>query len=220
MKILVLSHVLSAGLYLTFFIFLTTLLFARKRDLFDRVREKVKIPRMILEFFLLGTGIALLTQSAYTGDTWLWAKIALVAISIGIGVVGMKKKSIFFMVVATMILVYVYGVAETKSLTMKPKSKQVQERIDSETKKNEDSSNPVDQAAIESKSLYMTYCVQCHGEDGAMGFSSAKNLQETVLTDSEISVLISKGKGVMPGFPYLKDAEKGKIISYLRGFRK
>ena len=103
---------------------------------------------------------------------------------------------------------------------MKPKAAQLQENIETETKKLPDSANPEEKYVAEAKSLYLTYCVQCHGEDGAMGYSGAKNLKETLLSDSEISALISKGRGAMPEFPQLKDEDKAKIISYVRGFNK
>ena len=231
MKILILSHSLIAGLYLTFFLLLTTLLFAKKTELFDSIREKVKILRMIVEAALLGTGIALLLQSGYSGQIWLWTKIGLVAVAIGVGIVGMKNKSIFFMVLATMILVYVYGVAETKSLTMKPKAVQAQEIFNQEMSKRDSqptmmegrpaSSEPIDPAFIEGKSLYLVHCIQCHGADGSLGAGGAKKLEETLLTDAEISTLITNGsKGKMPDLPFLKAKQKEKIILYVRSFKE
>jgi len=47
-------------------------------------------------------------------------------------------------------------------------------------------------------SLYILNCASCHGEDGKLGASGAKNLTASKLNDQQIEYIIRKGKNAMP----------------------
>jgi mono/diheme cytochrome c family protein len=69
--------------------------------------------------------------------------------------------------------------------------------------------------------LYTTHCVTCHGADGAMGMSGAKNLQDSKLENSEIIKQITHGKGMMSGFEGKMTAEEiEKVATYIVTLRK
>src|SRR5690606_40292273 len=57
---------------------------------------------------------------------------------------------------------------------------------------------------------YLDNCSSCHGVEfngnEASGFPSLVNL-ETKFDNSEIEQIVSKGRGMMPGFPHLTDVE-------------
>lgn len=66
------------------------------------------------------------------------------------------------------------------------------------------------------KDLYKTHCISCHGADGSLGISGAKNLKESRLTNDEVVLQIKKGKGMMTGFEdRLSDAEIVLITEYI-----
>lgn len=47
-------------------------------------------------------------------------------------------------------------------------------------------------------SLYTVNCASCHGEDGKLGSSGAKDLSVSKLNDKQIEKIIRKGKNAMP----------------------
>jgi cytochrome c6 len=69
--------------------------------------------------------------------------------------------------------------------------------------------------------LYAQNCQTCHGADGTAGLSGAKNLQTSVLGDSEVKNLISAGKNNMP--PYQKSLSEKQIdelVNFVKTLRK
>ena len=48
------------------------------------------------------------------------------------------------------------------------------------------------------ESLYILNCASCHGEDGKLGSSGAKDLSVSKLSDQQIEQIIRKGKNAMP----------------------
>ena len=43
-------------------------------------------------------------------------------------------------------------------------------------------------------------CASCHGEDGKLGMSGAKDLSSSKLNEKEIGVILKNGKNGMPSF--------------------
>ena len=69
--------------------------------------------------------------------------------------------------------------------------------------------------------LYTTHCVTCHGANGAMGMSGAKNLQDSKLENAEIIRQITHGKGMMTGFEdKMSKEEIEKVAAFIITLRK
>lgn len=68
------------------------------------------------------------------------------------------------------------------------------------------------------ETVYNRHCVLCHQNDRsgvpASGFPSLLNLGNTKSV-KEIETLITRGKGMMPGFPQISETEKKALISFL-----
>ena len=68
--------------------------------------------------------------------------------------------------------------------------------------------------------LYLNKCASCHGADKkgrpSSGYPSLDQLGARK-SASEITAIISGGKGMMPGFPGLKSEEKKALVDYLLG---
>ena len=77
---------------------------------------------------------------------------------------------------------------------------------------------PAEQGA----SLYSMHCAQCHGEDGKLGASGAKNLSTSRLSDQQMLHIIKKGKGAMPSMEALleTDTNLNLVVSHLKGLRR
>lgn len=67
---------------------------------------------------------------------------------------------------------------------------------------------------------YQKYCVSCHQADRkgltASGYPSLLDLQLRK-DKSEVATIITQGKGMMTGFPQIKDHEKQALLKYLWG---
>jgi mono/diheme cytochrome c family protein len=67
----------------------------------------------------------------------------------------------------------------------------------------------------EARSIYLLNCASCHGEDGKLGASGAKDLSKSSATDAFILQTISEGndKGMMP---YNQILEKRQILGLVK----
>jgi len=63
-------------------------------------------------------------------------------------------------------------------------------------------------------------CIGCHGADGKLGMSGAKDLSITTLTIDEQKAIIKNGKSPMPGYKDLTDEQLNDLVQYIGGFRK
>ena len=65
------------------------------------------------------------------------------------------------------------------------------------------------------ESVYEAQCVRCHGSNGKLGLSGAKDLTVTTLTPDEMVQVISDGAkgGMMPGFKESLSAEEIKAVA-------
>lgn len=72
------------------------------------------------------------------------------------------------------------------------------------------------------KALFILNCASCHGADGKLGLSGAKDLSVTELSDQEIKNLIENGKNAMPSFKELlsKEGEIDAVIDHLSTLKK
>lgn len=71
-----------------------------------------------------------------------------------------------------------------------------------------DKQTPAEQGA----SLYSMHCAQCHGEDGKLGASGAKDLSKSSLSEAQISKIIENGKGAMPPMKALLETDRNTIL--------
>lgn len=114
------THVTVVLLFLLFFIFKAVLLFLGKREQLARLRAKTKIVDIILGTLILITGGYLTSVYGSNLPSWLLVKIILVFIAIPLAIVGIAKSNKLLAALSLIIFIYVYGVAETKSVNMKP----------------------------------------------------------------------------------------------------
>ena len=71
-------------------------------------------------------------------------------------------------------------------------------------------------------SLYTMHCAQCHGEDGKLGASGAKDLSASRLSDAQITTIIKNGKGAMPSMKALLETNENinLVLSHVKGLRQ
>ncbi|MFO0494334.1 MAG: c-type cytochrome [Flavobacteriia bacterium] len=72
------------------------------------------------------------------------------------------------------------------------------------------------------KELYLQQCALCHGEDGKLGASGAKDLSVSKLDAAGMRSIIMKGKNGMPPMQELLGSEENvrKVIEHIQKLKK
>lgn len=195
------THVTVVLLFLLLYTVKVFLLVTNKTAALDSLRAKTKVADMILGTLILGTGIFLAIKAPSISTAYI-VKFVLVILSIPMGIVALKKSNKPLAILVFVMFVYIYGVAETKSLTFTHEQITVGADITDEVEKG--------------KTLYQTLCVACHGADGKLRLNGAKDLSATTMTEEEMTQIIKKGKNGMTGFGgQLNDSQIKAIITYV-----
>jgi mono/diheme cytochrome c family protein len=76
--------------------------------------------------------------------------------------------------------------------------------------------------SVTASSLFLQHCAICHGEDGKLGASGAKDLTRSSLDSNQVVRIIKKGKNAMPQMKELLVTEDniGLVTSYVLKFRR
>jgi mono/diheme cytochrome c family protein len=176
------THLISVTLFLLIYLVKTVMLLANKNEGLASFTKMVKVPEMIISTLFLVTGIYMLTQIPVV-NTLLIIKIVVVLASIPLAIIGFKKKNKGLAVLAFMMIVGAYGLAEMS----KKKSMVV---TDGKT----------EMAATSGHDLFMANCTSCHGEDGKLQLMGAADLSASSLDINAKMDIIKNGKGAMTPF--------------------
>ncbi len=100
-----------------------------------------------------------------------------------------------------MFLVYAYGISETKSPFM------------TENK-------PFDTAGLQGveagKAIYDAKCIQCHGDNGKLKLSGAKDLTVSALSHDEKIAIVTNGKNAMMSYKkQLTQQQIDDVVAYV-----
>jgi mono/diheme cytochrome c family protein len=74
----------------------------------------------------------------------------------------------------------------------------------------------------DARAVYTLNCASCHGPDGTLKASNAKDLSVSKMNESEIEQMIRKGndKGMMPYEDMLSTAEIKGLVKFVQNLRK
>lgn len=73
----------------------------------------------------------------------------------------------------------------------------------------------------DAKAVFTFRCTSCHGDDGKLGLSGAKDLSISKLSDQEILTLLQDGKNTMPSFKELIPVDQqDSLVAYIKTLRK
>jgi mono/diheme cytochrome c family protein len=183
-----------------------------KHEALDKLVKKMKVPDMIVSTLFLVTGVYLAMNSGSIGvGNWFWVKLVGVFLSIPLAVVGFKKKNKMLALLSVLLILYTYGISETKSASMK--KAQYLEALGADVQVSEEAlkpnlSSPTYDAVAHGAAIFTKYCQHCHGADGKLGKSGAKDLSASIKSKDETLALIRKGKNSMPGFKGFLDEDQ------------
>lgn len=71
-------------------------------------------------------------------------------------------------------------------------------------------------------SLFIMHCASCHGEDGKLGASGAKDLTMSKMSDQEIEKILVNGKNAMPPMKVILENKENLnlVINHVKSLRK
>ena len=75
---------------------------------------------------------------------------------------------------------------------------------------------------INGAKFYEQRCAICHGDDGKLGVSEAKDLSKSKLTNLQIEDVINKGKGAMPPFKQAIESDSTliELVDHIKTLRE
>ena len=177
------THYLTVTLFLLIYVVKTILLLSERKELLATFTRKVKVFEMIVSALFLITGIYLATklpfQSKY--DYLFWIKLAMVFTSIPVAIIAFKRGNKILAALSLLLITGSYGIAEVYG-----KKKGISKA---------DFGRVI--APGDGKGLYEANCRICHGDDGKLQVSGAKDITGTGLDRQGIKAIILNGRGLM-----------------------
>ncbi len=220
-------HVTVVVLFMLFFAYKLFLLLSNKKEKLTIFRQKTKVVDMVLGSLILITGAYLLFATSNT-ESYIIVKLLLTFAVIPLGIIGMKKENKVLSILTMVILIYVFSVGKTRSLSLRKEKITVTgltevppSTIDSTVKTEHTILDQNTQTALKNgKAIYTQVCSACHGIDGKLGVSGAKDLSISKLSHEEVIKMISEGKGFMQGYKdVLSEQEIASVASYAESLR-
>ena len=220
-------HVTVVVLFMLFFAYKLFLLLSNKKESLISFRQKTKIVDIILGSLIIITGGYLLFAT-HNHETYIVVKIILTLAVIPLGIIGMKKENKAMAILTMLLLVYVFFVGKTRSLSLaKEKISIVKDstvssslETDSLVENNAILNQNTNIALENGKLIYGQVCSACHGMDGKLGISGAKDLSISVLSSTEINKTISEGKGLMQEYKdILSEQDIASVAAYVESLR-
>jgi cytochrome c5 len=202
---ILLTHRIVVSLFLLHYLVKTVLLLLDRKEQLAKYTAATRIVEMVVSVLFLVTGGWMLVQGAMVGK-FMVIKLLCVFASIPLAVVGFKRGNKALALLSILLILGAYGLAE-----MNKKAK-TGGKIDT-------SSTAADPVAT-GKAIYTVSCVNCHGADGKLGLSGAKDLSVTQLTMDEQKAAIRNGKNAMPGYKDLTDEQLEGLVAYIGTLRK
>jgi mono/diheme cytochrome c family protein len=212
------SHTLVVVLFVLLYLIKTILLFTSESKL-AAFTKRTKIAEMVISTLFLLTGVYLAFNAPSVGvGNWFWIKMGAVFASIPVAIIAFKRKIKPMALLAMALMLYAYGVSETKSPKMN-KADYFSE-LAGPGKLATDQFDPMSDTydiVGHGQALYINNCVVCHGEDGALGAGGSKNLQLSMKDKYEMATIILNGKNGMPAFKgYLSNEEVMATVAYIK----
>ncbi|MFM7728203.1 MAG: c-type cytochrome, partial [Flavobacteriales bacterium] len=148
-------------------------------SMLDRFTAATKVPEMIISTLFLVTGIWLLVILGGI-KTFHIIKLVMVFASIPLAVVGFKKRKKGIALLAMLLIIGSYGLAEMSR--NKP-------FIKANVMVSGNGTGPL----VNGSKVYMENCAFCHGADGKKGYRGAKDLTATIPDVAYVRAMVEQG---------------------------
>jgi mono/diheme cytochrome c family protein len=191
-------HKISVIIFLLIYLIKTILLVANQTENLEKFKKLTKVLEMIVSAAFLITGLWMLIEGGSI-KMFQIIKIVLVLASIPIAVIAYKKSNKAMAIISLFLIIMAYGLAE---MSRKQKAIGVDE-----------SSLNSNDAAEMGASVYTSYCVKCHGEDGKKGFMGALDLTLSTLDQAGINEIVTNGRNTMTPYKDVLTAQQIDAVS-------
>ncbi|MBM3912660.1 MAG: hypothetical protein FJ350_06600 [Sphingomonadales bacterium] len=223
------THTLTVVLFLLIYLIKCVLIWTSPNAL-TKFTTKTRIPEMIISTLFLITGLYLAYNNASIGvGSWFWVKMGAVFLAIPVAVVGYRRNNRFLATLSLFLILYSYGVSETRSPRMNKRDlaeANFHQALQTNPELAQVVTDPLDKYGKENpkydlvahgRSVFLAQCALCHGEDGKKGLGGAKNLHESRLDKNQIMELLMNGKNSMPSYKnILKEQEMLAVVAYVK----
>lgn len=223
------THTLMVVLFLLIYLIKCVLIWTSPTTL-TKFTAKTRILEMIVSSLFLITGLYLAYNNASIGvGSWFWVKLGAVFLAIPVAVVGYRRNNKFLATLSLFLILYSYGVSETKSPRMNKgdfaeasfhqalKANPELVQVVTEPMDKSGKENPNYDLVAHGRSVFLAQCALCHGDDGKKGLGGAKNLNESRLDKNQIMELLMNGKNSMPSYKnILKEQEMLAVVAYVK----
>ncbi len=198
------THKLVVILFILIYLVKAILLLMGNNDTLNKFNQRIKVPEMVVSALLFITGIIMLNSMAEF-NLLFGIKLTLVIGAIPVAVVAYKRYNKLLAVVAIIMLISAYGLAEIFKAQF-GKRQEV-------TKVISEPSNQEYNLSVHGAALFAAQCVVCHGTDGRADLSGAKDLSLSTKTTDEIIETIRKGKNSMPKMANIYNEQELKALA-------
>ena len=206
------THRLTVILFLLLSVINMVLLLANKEETLQKFTRKLRIPSRAIEGLFFLTGVVMLFFTAKI-TSLLLIKFALVVAAIPLAIIGLKKRNKLFSILSVLLIVGAYGLAEMNKVGVN------HEALASTVITNV--SDPNYDQVSHGKALFERNCMVCHGENGNLKLSGAKDLTISELSEEEMKNLVNNGKNAMPAYKKIYTSEEiDAVIAYVRKFKE
>jgi mono/diheme cytochrome c family protein len=161
---------------------------------------------MVLDSFLLLTGLYLLFRAPAAFSLTAVFKYLLVVAATGLAIMGSRKGRKSWNALAFLLLAYAYGMSLQRDFLLQSEEKRVLQVA----------GPPSLEAGIQ---LYQTLCQRCHGADGRSGYRKSPSLHPAQGDSTYWRAVIQNGKGVMPAHPYLTEPQIQSLVLLLSSWQ-
>ena len=175
MKIIYYVHVVSVILFMLHYLIKTGMLLGDSKGLAGYTKA-TRIIEMLISLTFLGTGGYMLMEMPEINNLMI-IKLCMVFASIPIAIIGFKKGKKLLAVLAVLLIIGAYGMAEMSK-----------KRGGKET------------SSLNGKEIFSANCARCHGDDGKAMLAGASDLSLSIMDEKQAAVIIEEGKGMMTPF--------------------
>jgi mono/diheme cytochrome c family protein len=206
-SLLVRIHTISVMLFLLTYVIKTILLFTSK-PMLEKYSRITKVPEMIISTLFLVTGIWLFVIIGGIKTLHI-IKLVMVVVSIPLAVIGFKKMRYGMALIALLLIIGAYGLAEASRNKPFIKANVVLN--------NEGGDAKFAQGAM----VYHQNCAFCHGADGKKLYRNAKDLTISVFGYDDSQQMVRDGsKGKMPGYSaVLSDEDIAAVCQFVQSLK-
>jgi uncharacterized membrane protein SirB2 len=208
-SILLLTHRIVVTLFFLQYVIKLALLLMNNNETLDKYSKTTRIPESVVSVLFLVTGVWMIATGALV-STLMIIKLLCIIAAIPLAIVGFKRRNKMLAILSVLLITGAYGLAEV--------NKKHKGEINTTSTSTDNSSDPI---AIGQK-FYAGSCANCHGADGKLGGSGAKDLSATQLTADQQKDLIRHGKGAMPEYPVqaLSNEQLNDVVMYVATLKK